>query len=392
MINIISKKNMLLLLFIIAIINSAFCQSKNVEIPDIPGYYTLKCDFHLHTVFSDGHVWPTLRVNEAIRDGLDVISITDHIDYEGFPEIIQKDYNKPFEIAKSYAENKELIVINGGEISPRVSPYHNNAIFLKDVNKLPIDYMEKTKKEFVMKDKIKDEELMAPFIEAKKQEAFVFYNHPGWPRENNDTTLFTSFHKKLLEKGLLDGVEIVNSGVYNMLAHKIAEEYNLTMLGNSDEHHDIYFKYKESHRPMTLVFVEEKSETGIKNALIEKRTAVLVDDFIIARQPEAEQIFKASVDLVHEKSTKRDIPLLLLTFTNKSDIPFRIRVKSDYNIVNCPLGETILNPHEPNTITLWGLWEFPSELNLEMEVLNIVVSPEKHLETNYQLSSLKQNQ
>lgn len=383
---------MLLLLFIIAIINSAFCQSKNVEIPDIPGYYTLKCDFHLHTVFSDGHVWPTLRVNEAIRDGLDVISITDHIDYEGFPEIIQKDYNKPFEIAKSYAENKELIVINGGEISPRVSPYHNNAIFLKDVNKLPIDYMEKTKKEFVMKDKIKDEELMAPFIEAKKQEAFVFYNHPGWPRENNDTTLFTSFHKKLLEKGLLDGVEIVNSGVYNMLAHKIAEEYNLTMLGNSDEHHDIYFKYKESHRPMTLVFVEEKSETGIKNALIEKRTAVLVDDFIIARQPEAEQIFKASVDLVHEKSTKRDIPLLLLTFTNKSDIPFRIRVKSDYNIVNCPLGETILNPHEPNTITLWGLWEFPSELNLEMEVLNIVVSPEKHLETNYQLSSLKQNQ
>ena len=365
-----------------------FSQSKKFEIPNIPGFYTLKCDFHMHTVFSDGHVWPTLRVNEAIRDGLDAISITDHIDYEGFPDIILKDYNKPFEIAKNHAENKELIVINGGEISPRVAPYHNNAIFLKDVNKLPIDYMKETKKKFVMKDDIKKEELMAPFIEAKKQDAFIFYNHPGWPREEDDTILFTSFHEELLENGMLHGVEIVNSGVYNRLAHKIAEKYNLTMLGNSDEHHDIFFRYHESHRPMTLVFAKEKSETGIKNALIEKRTAVLVNNFIIARQPEAEKIFKASVDLDYEKSTKRETPLLLVTFNNKSDIPFKIRVKSDYYIVNYPLGEIILKPHEPKTITIGGLWAYPPKLNLEMEVLNIVVSPVKHLETHYQLSIL----
>jgi len=42
----------------------------------------------MHTVFSDGHVWPSFRVNEAIRDGLDVISLTEHIDYEGFPEVV----------------------------------------------------------------------------------------------------------------------------------------------------------------------------------------------------------------------------------------------------------------------------------------------------------------
>ena len=389
MIKMILNKFILLLLFITAIINNSNGQSKKLEIPDIPGYYTLKCDFHMHTVFSDGHVWPTTRVNEAIRDGLDVISITDHIDYEGYPEIIEKDYNKPFEIAKKFAENKELIVINGGEISPRVSPYHNNAIFLEDVNKLPIDYMKETKKKFIMKDEIMDEELMAPFIEAKRQEAFIFYNHPGWPREENDTTLFTSFHEDLLKREMLDGVEIVNSGVYNMAAHKIAEKYNLTLLGNSDEHHDIYYRYKDTHRPMTLVFVKEKSETGIKNALIEKRSAVLVDNFIIARRPEAELIFKASVDLDYEKSTRRDTPLLLLTFTNKSDIPFRIRLKSSYNIINHPLGEILLNPHEPNTITLWGLWNDPSEIDIEMEVLNIAISPEKHLESKYKISLLE---
>jgi len=40
---------------------------KGRQIPDIPGYYTIKCDLHMHTVFSDGKVWPTVRVDAAIR-------------------------------------------------------------------------------------------------------------------------------------------------------------------------------------------------------------------------------------------------------------------------------------------------------------------------------------
>ena len=27
-----------------------------LPVPDLPGYRTLKCDFHTHTVFSDGEV------------------------------------------------------------------------------------------------------------------------------------------------------------------------------------------------------------------------------------------------------------------------------------------------------------------------------------------------
>ena len=42
-----------------------------IEFPGIPGYLTLKCDLHMHTVLSDGHVWPTLRFEEALKDGLD---------------------------------------------------------------------------------------------------------------------------------------------------------------------------------------------------------------------------------------------------------------------------------------------------------------------------------
>lgn len=52
----------------------------DIKIPDILGYKTLKCDLHLHTVFSDGTVWPAERVEEAWRKGLDAVAITDHIE------------------------------------------------------------------------------------------------------------------------------------------------------------------------------------------------------------------------------------------------------------------------------------------------------------------------
>lgn len=30
---------------------------ENINIPGFDGYEVLKCDFHIHTVFSDGRVW-----------------------------------------------------------------------------------------------------------------------------------------------------------------------------------------------------------------------------------------------------------------------------------------------------------------------------------------------
>lgn len=376
----------LLVLALLFVMNNLFSQVNKIDIPDIPGYHTLKCDFHMHTVFSDGSVWPNLRVSEAIRDGLDVIAITDHIDYEGYPEIIQRDYNKPYEIAKQAGENKDILVIKGGEISPRIPPYHNNAIFLEDVNKLPIDYMKETQKKFVMKDNIKKEELMAPFFEAQRQNAFVFYNHPGYAWwDKKDTAIFTSFHKELFDKGVLKGIEVVN-GKYNIIAHRIAEKYNLTMLGNSDAHGDVYYGYKDSHRPMTLVFAKEKSEESVKEALLSRRTAVYVDDYIIARIPEAEALFKASLDVKSEKQDRNGEPILKVTITNNSDLPYYIRVTSSHDIENYPLGQMTLESRQPKTFIIKELWEHPSQLTLSIDVMNIIVSPEKYLQTQWVLN------
>ena len=58
------KKLLLFLLLSIPVLT--FSQVRNeIQIPDILGFKTLKCDFHMHTVFSDGLVWPTVRVGEA---------------------------------------------------------------------------------------------------------------------------------------------------------------------------------------------------------------------------------------------------------------------------------------------------------------------------------------
>ena len=45
--------------------------ARTISFPDTAAYRTVIVDLHTHSVFSDGHVWPNVRVAEAQRDGLD---------------------------------------------------------------------------------------------------------------------------------------------------------------------------------------------------------------------------------------------------------------------------------------------------------------------------------
>ncbi len=338
----------------------------------------------MHTVFSDGHVWPTFRVNEAIRDDLDVISLTEHIDYEGFPDLIQKDYNKSYEIASKSAEGKGLIIIKGVEISPRVAPYHHNALFLEDANTLPTEYMKSGKAEFVMKDSITHEQLMEPFLAAKKQNAFVVYNHPGWGWwDKKDTLLFTSFHQELLDKDILKGVEVVNSGNYNVIAHRMALDHNLAMLCNTDEHYDNHPRYKDTHRPMTLVFVKEKTAAGVEEALFAKRTALYFGDYVVARQPEAEAFFKSAIRVSAERKLRKAEPLIIVNFVNSSDIPFETKMQSTYDIEGAPLGTVTIPAQDSVKVILRAVWKYPEEVKIKVQVENVLVTPDSGLQTDF---------
>ena len=52
-----------------------------IIIPKVNGLNVYKSDLHLHTIYSDGDVTPEMRVIEAWQDGLDIIAITDHMEY-----------------------------------------------------------------------------------------------------------------------------------------------------------------------------------------------------------------------------------------------------------------------------------------------------------------------
>mgnify|MGYP003592633073 FL=1 len=150
-----------------------------INIPDIRGYQTLKCDFHIHTVFSDGLEWPSMRVNEAWNDGLDAIAITDHIEYRPNKDIVVSDFNKSYEIAKKAGDGIGMIVVQGTEITRKKPFGHMNALFITDANKIDVP-----------------NELDA-VDQAVKQGAFILWNHPGWP---NDTSTLYPVHEKLISE------------------------------------------------------------------------------------------------------------------------------------------------------------------------------------------------
>ena len=98
----------------------AGAQSRAIEFPDVGGYRTLAVDLHTHSVFSDGSVWPVIRVQESDRDGLALLAVTEHLEHQpraaGVPN---PDRNRSFAVAAEYSgENApEVIVVNGAEMT-----------------------------------------------------------------------------------------------------------------------------------------------------------------------------------------------------------------------------------------------------------------------------------
>ena len=147
---------------------------QTLPVPDLPGYRTLKADFHLHSVFSDGNVWPTVHVNEAWRDGLDVIALTEHAEYHPHAADVKVDGPRSFVVAKTLADQLGILLVPGVEITkpdppaPLVlaeGPQHFNALFVTDANALNVP-----------------NDLFEALRRAKAQHAFVFWNHPGLSR------------------------------------------------------------------------------------------------------------------------------------------------------------------------------------------------------------------
>ena len=332
------------LLFLVACIALPLCaQSKGkIAIPDLKGYITLKCDFHMHSIFSDGTVWPTVRVDEAYREGLDAISLTEHIESRRYPQELERlssvslknvSHQISYEIALPYAKERDIMLVKGAEITRQMPPGHSNAIFIANADDLAkSDYID-------------------AFRAAKAQNAFIFWNHPGWVAQQPDTTLWFNEHTQLLQQGMIHGIEVVN-GPYYPEAHRWCLEKKLTMIGTSDAHAPLSPYAAGTHRTMTLVFARSRTPEAIHEALKERRTAIYYEEFIIGEEIYLKELFENALEITVTKADNTaDI-----TIRNKSDLTFHLKqAEHDPRLVylrNVNIHPFTLLPQSTSTLTV----------------------------------------
>jgi hypothetical protein len=345
---------------------------RKIVFPNIPGYQTLKCDFHIHTVFSDGSVWPDIRVQEAIRDGMDAISMTEHIEYQPHKaDIPHPDRNRAHEVALNAARESDLILVRGSEITRSMPPGHANAIFITDANKLIID------------------DPLEVFREAKKQGAFIFWNHPNWTSQRKDgIATLTDMHRQLIKEGLLDGIEVVNDLTYSDEALQIALDENITIMGTSDIHGLVDWQYKVpegGHRPLTLAFAKERSEAGIKEALENGRTVAYFDNLLIGQEEYLKPLLEASLE-VKSAEYQGSSTVVSVELANNSDADLMLGNLTDFTFH--AHGDFLqINAHSSIILEVKTIKKL-KEFELNFTVLNGILAPKKHPEITIKVSDL----
>lgn len=287
-----------------------------IHLPQVNGYNIYKCDLHTHSVYSDGDVTPEFRVREAFYDGLDVIAITEHLEYrrqevkmlkflKGYTngkvikaknyDLIREqcpkggimtDQNHAVELAVKASKKFGILVIPGAEITREpVKIGHFNALFTVDNNE------------------IYDPDPLQSLRNARKQGAVIQHNHPGWKRT---TCAKTEFEIQAYNEGLIDGIEIANGGsLYTTVINRAFEE-KLYVAANTDIHDGTteFYGMKGLMRNMTLILAKECTLEALKEALLAQRTLAYAGGYITGEEQLLKDLFLASVsyEVINDKT------------------------------------------------------------------------------------------
>jgi hypothetical protein len=332
-----------------------------IHFPDLDNYLTLSTDLHIHSVFSDGYVWPTIRVQEALMDGLDAIAITEHLEYQPHSaDIPHPDRNRAYNLALNEAKDHDLLIIKGSEITRGAPVGHNNAVFIQDANPL-------------LQDKAED-----AFKEARKQGAFIFWNHPAWTAQNSQgNPVLSAFQKKRIQSDELHGIEVVNFGAFAEESLALALEQNLTILATSDVHGLIEWDYsnKGLQRPVTLVFAKEKSLAAIHEALMEGRTVAAYNDLLLGRKAFLEPLLLKSIEVTNAHYMP-NTEIVELTITNQTSSDLLLENKSAFTFYeSSPVFA--LKAHDSKVLKVKTL-EKLSAFDLTFEALGAFYAPKSH--------------
>ena len=354
------------------VLNQSRNQRNEIVIPKVKGYNVYKADFHTHSIFSDGEVTPALRVEEAWTDGLDIIAVTDHMEYRRTERVIYQfmkdyiredlrgekyavntnvlntnpdsrgilvDFNVSYDSAKKRGDELGIMVVRGVEITRgKLGDY--NAIFTKDNNA------------------IYDPDLETSIRNARAQGAFIMHNHPQYTKETEST--MPKHCEDLHAKGLIDGIEIANGyQIFNSLINLCINE-GYAPFSSSDVHTltSIYYPGagKDYFRNMTLVLAKSCDEKSILKALKERRTIAYRNNMLIGTEKLLTDLFNAciSVEVIEERGK-----VMKVKFTNHSSLPFSLRWEHNResailghsaSIVNVSAGTDVLDVRVTNML------------------------------------------
>ena len=329
--------------------------------PNIPGFITLKTDLHQHTVFSDGEVWPSIRVMEALRENLDAISLTEHLEYQPhIADIPHPDRNRSYQLARLEAKDHGLLIIPGSEITRNEPIGHSNALFTTDANILLA------------------EDAKTSFSEAKKQNAFVFWNHPAWYRQSpTGNPVLSEFQLERIKNGELHGIEVINEHDYAEESFALALEHNLTIMGTSDIHGLIDWQYLEKgfHRPITLVFAKVKNLESIREALFEGNTVAVYNSLIVGRPQFVNPLIKASLK-INRIAYIPDTHILEVELENISSSDLLFENQMEYTFYSSsPVFE--ISANQVFTLKIKTL-EKVSSVELKLKALGAYTAPKTH--------------
>lgn len=325
---------------------------QEIVIPQILGYNVYKSDLHTHTIYSDGEVTPSYRVREAWRNGLDIVAITDHIEWRGterklvqyMDRYIPEEYNNKsrgininimhdasrlelgilsnlnagYEQAVEANQQFGLLIVRGAEITR--GDNHLNAIFTTDNNKI-----------FHL-------DLETSLRNALEQGALVMHNHPTY--DKSTVTSFTPIAEDLYKKGLITGIEIGNSIGLRTRIIDYCIENNYAPLSNSDVHatiDEMFFTDDNEgfYRNMTLILAHECTTEAVKEALQQGRCIAYFNNRLIGKEEYLAELFKQSVSIEHMYDDRKEAKVIL---TNKSSIPYQVKYNGKDSAVVHAMG------------------------------------------------------
>lgn len=214
-------------------------------LPDLYSRNVKKCDFHIHTTYSDGNETPQRTAANYRKKGFDVIAVTDHNVYNASKDTAKSlEFMENFkilpgeEVHNGYARKLHIVSVG--------SKYSVNDIFLDEPERVEAEVAALKGRVEVPKGVDEEEYLYRvwTYNEIKKSGGYAVFPHPFWTWKDS-YHVETDMSEAVLKNGLCDAFELLGGCT--------PEENNMQLA--------LYFSLKSNGIKMPIVASSDSHST-----------------------------------------------------------------------------------------------------------------------------------